>query len=425
MTLQLDLSTAPTMLRGPIAKGVAGKSSVERQGGDHQAGLIRGAAVITRGEALGHGMWIDATMLQQTYEAIKAGKNGIKARFTHPGLSSDGLGTFLGRFKNASLEGDIVRADLHLSQAAHDTPDGDLAEYVMQLAEDDPAAFGNSIVFRHDREAEEEFERENQQEVEETDHRGKPVKRLRFRSPDPDNKNHYWHARLASLRAIDAVDSPAANPSGYFHATDVAHEAESLVAYACGLTSDKPELSRFDVDPDRVSTFVHKFLDRHNLAIVPKGETGMSKDATKPADEKQPEQAADQAAESQTGGAAPDPAAEFAAKHKQYVAEFGAVHGSQWLAEGKSLDECHKLHAAEIEKQRQAELAAKDQQIAQLTKERDELAQRIKQAKLGESESVQFNAAEGGQTQKKTLNGLSDGQARYAAAVRFVTPSKN
>ena len=157
--------------------------------------------MITRGEALGHDLWIDASFLEDVRDEINAG--GIKARFTHPGLSSDGIGTKLGRFYDAEIIGDQVYADLHFQEAATKTPDGDLADYVMTLAEETPEDFGLSIVFEHDVQDMERLTDEN-------------TVNGRFISPDEDNKNNYEHARLAALRAADVVDTPAANPDGLF-----------------------------------------------------------------------------------------------------------------------------------------------------------------------------------------------------------------
>lgn len=421
MSFTPDLKSRPSNVRGPIATGLAsGKQAIDRTGGDNGAGVILGAAVITRGEALGHGMWIDAAMLKQTHDAIAAaGKNGIKARFTHPGLSSDGLGSFLGRFKNPQLDGDVVRADLHFSQSAHDTPDGDLAEYVTTLAEEDPKAFGTSIVFRHDFAAEKDFESQNQQEIDAVDYKGRPTKIKAFRSPDPQNKEHLPHARLKMLRAVDAVDSPAANPGGFFHAQDVAHEADDLISYALGLSPERPELSNFDVEPDRVSSFVSKFLDRHGLEITTK--TKEAPVTTKPlAEDISPETPADPKL-----GEQPDPKAEFAAQLKLYTSEFGVANGSQWLADGKPIDECRKLHAASVEQQRQAELTAKDEQITKLTAERDELKTRIEQAKLGDENPVEFSPPEGNPIDTKLSNGLPPGVARFVTAQRAKAASNN
>jgi hypothetical protein len=413
MKKQRDLSKPTTYLRGPVSRGIAGKESVDREGGDYGAGIVRQAAVITRGEALGHDMWVDTVMLQQTHDALKAsGNEGIKARFTHPGLSSDGLGSFLGRFKNPTIDGDVVRADLHFSKSAHKTPDGDLASYVMDLAEGDPAAFGNSIVFRHDASAEEEFEAANQQEVDGTDGRGRPVKRQRFQSPDPKNTEHLRHARVKSLRAVDAVDSPAANPSGFFHATDVAHEAEELIGYALGLSEERPKSAQFDVEPDRVSSFVKKFLDQNNLEVRRKDtdmKTGTGTDKEE--------------------AASNEPRTFSAVDAKRYVDAFGA-QGAIWLGEGKEFGECEKLHAASELEKAQAELSSlksqKTEELSAVVAERDALKTQLAAAKVGgEAEPVSFSTAEGGaaKTEKKAFSNLPDGLQRYAASLKK-TPAK-
>ena len=83
--------------------------SIDRDGGDYGAGLVRGAAILTRGEALGHDFFVDDTLLAQSRDAINAAEKGVKGRFTHPGMSGDGLGSYTGRWKNASIDGDSVR----------------------------------------------------------------------------------------------------------------------------------------------------------------------------------------------------------------------------------------------------------------------------------------------------------------------------
>ena len=110
------------------------------------------------------------------------------------------MGRHLGRLKDVRVEGEKVIGDLHFAQSAHATPEGDLAEYVMKLAEEDPAAAGLSIVFEHDQEAEQKFM---------TKFSGDS-----FMSPDEDNVRNLPHVRLAKLRAADIVDEPAANPEG-------------------------------------------------------------------------------------------------------------------------------------------------------------------------------------------------------------------
>lgn len=259
------------MLRASIAKGE--KPTVDPEGGDYKQGMIRGFAMITKGEALGHGMWIDDAFLDQTVEAMRA-EGSVKSRFTHPGLSGDGLGKFLGRAKNARRDGDKVLADLHFSESSHVSPDGDLAKYVMTLAKEDPEAFGASIVFEHDPQIAGEFA---------GDHLNTDGD---FESPDHANEKNLPHARLRRLYAADIVDEPAANPDGLFHRGDeIADEADKLLSYALGFTDAKPTVAHLSIDPDRAVGFVKRFLDQHGVTVVPMEASVMGDDSTTTNDE--------------------------------------------------------------------------------------------------------------------------------------------
>lgn len=404
---------------------------MERNGGDYGTGLIRGVAIITRGEALGHGLWIDATMLGQVATAIHAAARGIKARFTHPGLSADGLGKFLGRFKDAWLDGETVRADLHITPSAHRAPGGNLAEYVMQLAETDPAAFGSSIVFERDLEAEDEHITSNGGKVKRDEDGWRSVDLRKYKSPDSDNAKNLPHSRLKRLRAADAVDSPAANPNGLFHrGQEVADEAERVISYALGLSDERPTTSEFDIDPDRVAGFVQRFLDRHGLSIVTKEEASMPPEDGKPVEESPASQASepqqgsepgDVSSESETHDEAIEEVSTEAGEQESQSAEtaeltngqkflqaFG-TQGGVWFAEGRSFDEAQVLYVAKLKSENEA-----------LTKERDELKQQLT-ASRGEREPVTFQP-EQSQKQKavaaKTQN-LGSNLAKFAAGIEF------
>lgn len=241
---------------------------VDPTGGRFGAGIIRGFAVATRGEALGHGYWLDSQFIADTAAAINAaGEDGLKSRFTHPSLSADGLGTFLGRAMNAQTinNGDQVVADLHIDPAAHTSPKGNLAEYAMKLAQTDPAAFGASIVFKPDEEAAANFQKANSREA--FDDKGRPVRV--FFSPDAQNTANLPHVRLAELRAVDIVDSPAANPGGMFAADPLLDNLDALAAYAVGLTDQPPAENALDADPDRLREYLGRFLEARGLAIGP------------------------------------------------------------------------------------------------------------------------------------------------------------
>lgn len=352
------LSKPVNRLRSKVQRGAVG--SVDREGGDNGAGLISDFSVITRGEALGHEMWCDAEFLQQVHDAINAaGKAGLKARFTHPGLSADGLGKFLGNIKNAYMKGDQTFADLHFSKSAHNTPDGDLANYVMDFAEEDPDKFGSSIVFMQDRKAEELFHVEHKNEDS-----------GEFESPDPDNEKNYEHCRLSKLYGADIVDDPAANPDGLFHrGQEIPQNAELLLNYAFKIEgSDKPSQFDFGIDPDRLSAYVDRYLDNHNLKIVSKGEPEeMANETESPS---KPEVNADEIR------------SQYTAELNKYVSKFGAEHGVKWLGEGKSYSEALEAHVDVLG----GKLAAKDKQI-------EELNEKIDSIDLGEDTPLESGQA--------------------------------
>lgn len=350
-------------LRSKITRAAVG--NVDREGGDREAGLIEGFSVITRGEALGHYMWCDSEFLQQVHAAINAsGEAGLKARFTHPGLSADGLGKFLGNMKNASMKGDQVIADLHFSKSAHNTPDGDLANYVMDFADEDPDKFGSSIVFMPDRKAQELFYVEHKNE--ETGD---------FESPDPDNKKNYEHCRLKTLYGADIVDDPAANPDGLFHrGQEIPQNAEALLNYALSIEgSEKPEqFEAFGIEPDRFKSYLDRYLDNHNLEIKSKGKPEKMASETESKTELNADEIRAQAL------------TEYNASMNRYIEKFGSTNGPKWLTTGKSYSEACELHIEELNKQ----LAEKDEAYAELKEKFDSID-------LGEDTPLEGGEAKG------------------------------
>lgn len=181
-----------------INKGIKeGKSGIDRSYEDANfKGLVKGVAIMTKGNVSDSRQWeIDDDTLDQIVAAGKAQKNmGLKSRFGHPNMSTTALGTFLGRMKNFYKDGDIARADLYLSRTAYETPDGDLATYILNLAEKDPDAFGTSVVLG-------DFELAYRIEKDGT------------RKKDKEGKEMPPLLRVKTLMAVDVVDDPAANNS--------------------------------------------------------------------------------------------------------------------------------------------------------------------------------------------------------------------
>lgn len=218
--------------RADVARGIRdGKGGI-----DKEAGIIYGFSVITKGEARGHGLEIDETTLDQVVELGKKSAVGLKSRFGHPNMSNTAVGTFLGRAKNFRKDNGIVRADLYFDNTAYNTPNGDLASYVLGLAESDPQAFGSSIVFD-----------------------GNPEYRLNedgTRKKDPaTGKDLLPLARLTKLWAADVVDDPAAN-NGMFSTffSEAVKPSAEMTAF----------LDKFLNSPDAVEKTI-SFLERYSL----------------------------------------------------------------------------------------------------------------------------------------------------------------
>ncbi len=361
----MGIDTSPSFFR---ASASYGDPHVSRDSGIYEAGVISDVSIITRGEALGHDLWIDQDFLADVTQSINtatlsSSTGGVKARFTHPGLSSDGVGQKLGRIRNARTEGDQVFADLHFQQAAHKTPDGDLADYVMTLAEETPDDFGLSIVFEHD-------------PIEEEDHVIENTSGNRYVSPDEDNKNNFKHARLSELRAADVVDSPAANPEGMFQrGQEAAKQGEKLMEYALGLSDARPGVSCFGVDPDRLSVFVQRFLKRHQLSIT--------KDGDPVADVSKDEAVVE----------TPPTREDFTAELDRFVDKFGAEDGTKWFTDQIEYETAMELHLMKIQ-----------DEVKLLNAKIGELEEVISSINQGEDSDVDFADGDNAPEKEKSLN---------------------
>jgi hypothetical protein len=209
---------------------------------DRDERIIYGASAAQAVEALGHEMILDAKSIQQIVDLGNRKKNGVKVRYTHPGLSSDGMGKLLGRMNNFRVEGDKALGDIHLADSAFKSPDGNLGEYILDMAENDPDLFGMSVVVRADRvwvDAETGEETANRPAKTTTN---KPV------------------ARIKELYAVDAVDEPAANRDGMFSQMwgtnqDAAAAFEDIDAL----------LNQYGVSPERGYQFVLSYLEARGI----------------------------------------------------------------------------------------------------------------------------------------------------------------
>ena len=181
---------------------------------DRAAGILRNVSLLTAGPAIGHGFDIDAVMLKQLSAGITAKPKGVMSRLTHPeegifGGGTDAIELLVGRVRNARVEGNQVRGDVHFGRYAESSPKGNLKQYLFDIAEDDPEAIGLSIVFTPD-----EYEQRE--------------------GMDP-------LARIKEVFAVDFVGDPGANPAGLLSQGPAANPAAATE----GVSAMNPKLLAF------------------------------------------------------------------------------------------------------------------------------------------------------------------------------------
>jgi hypothetical protein len=146
-----------------------------------EKGIIEGVAVVTQGAAKGHGMLIDQETTASVLRAVKAYSSGVKVKF-NPNTFNHGDGAIVGLLPKDSfkMDGDVLRADLHLEEAYSER------DYILNLIEKQGDTFGLSIDF----------------------------------DCTAENINGIDFARCTELYAATIVDQPAANPSGFWSIED-------------------------------------------------------------------------------------------------------------------------------------------------------------------------------------------------------------
>ena len=227
---------------------------------DRENGIIRGVQIVREGEAKGHGVHLDSDFITRIAELGNAPKIGIKSRFNHPNMSVGAFGTMVGKFYNFQVNGTAVHADLHLSETAKSSPSGDLHAYVLDMAENEPGHFGNSIAFSDDGNLY-------------VKNRDGEKKKLHFESNgwdytikveeedglvdyDTDEYSEEVYVVPAALHASDLVDDPAAT-DGLFSASANGH---AFAVQATAFLDAHPEIWQFvERHPDKLQPFFQKY----------------------------------------------------------------------------------------------------------------------------------------------------------------------
>jgi len=332
---------------------------------DVEKHTLRDAAVIRPGEALGHDLWIDAEFCAAVATLGNGtGDKGLKARFGHPNMCSEALGTFLGRWKGLKRgEDGRVAGDLFLSSTAAESPKGDLRKYVEEMAAKEPEHFGASVVFTRDWHAEDEFMEANMQEI--TDDETGTTRR-RFQSPDPNNTRNLPHARCSELHAADLVDDPAAT-DGMFSGIGGA----SLAAEMTEWLDLHPEIFKALNDDPELLEVVERYADQLKPFLSRYTANLSTKEPTAPAEP--------DAAASETPEATPaEPDAELTARIASLESLAGEANAEQERLTGELAGSVTRAETAEASLE--AMTTERDQAVARAETaeaERDEAQRKL------------------------------------------------
>lgn len=168
---------------------------------DRAAGIICGVSVITEGSAIGHGVEIDAQTLAEVKACADKFHDGVRVKMEH----GTGFDHIVGTLRNFVIDGNQLRADLHLILSHARTAS------ILEMAEKMPGGFGLSIAFTGSRE----------------------------------KSGDVILARCTELYSVDLVDLPAANPTGLFSARVDFSEKDRMATIAENKTGFIEALKEF------------------------------------------------------------------------------------------------------------------------------------------------------------------------------------
>jgi len=192
---------------------------------DEVAGVLKKVVVAQAGKVKSYFEQIDSVTLSQIAQLGNSKEAGVKARFGHPNMCSSSFGTYIGRFKNFQVEGEKVFGDLHLDDVCKESPSGNLFDYIVKMAKNNPDMFGASIAF--------------------------------VPSEPSLTDEEYPATRIDDLLATDLVDDPAATNSLF--------AVDSFSYQATRFLDENPSIAWLIAKkPDTIIEFMLKYYSNNN-----------------------------------------------------------------------------------------------------------------------------------------------------------------
>lgn len=229
-------------------------------GVDRDKKMIRGMVIAQEGEFKDSRGRFMAEGIKEVVKLTNSKPKGLRSHFTHATLSSDGLGKYLGRVRNAYLGSAVdsrngktvsaARGDLVFDETAFNTPDGNLADYVMSLTESDADAISSSLVL----EMREEFLTDKSGNIILDDDTGEPVAPI-------------WHPTV--LHGSDIVSVGAAVDGLLSAGIDVDGLPDAVVRQGAEMLDTFFAGQPREVIEQRCSAWLNRYLDAKFPKVEP------------------------------------------------------------------------------------------------------------------------------------------------------------
>jgi hypothetical protein len=230
---------------------------------DAENGIIRRVVLASVGEAKGHGVSLEQEFIDDLvkYGQRNFSKTGLKARFGHPSMSNETMGTQLGYFKNFEVDGENAVADLHLLDAANESPTHPgMKNWVLKMAAEKPDHIMSSIVFQPGGYYQRELESRKKRKMKSSD-------MFHGRFDNYDESLGPVFVELADLYFTDLVEDGAATDNLF----STQFNSEKYAVQVAEFLRENPHLQSFlKENPDKVLDFLAKIGVDHFSLKKPK-----------------------------------------------------------------------------------------------------------------------------------------------------------
>jgi len=205
------------------------------------ASIIPAVYILSQGEAKGHDLYIDKTSLEQAYQLMKAAPNGIKVKMNH----GSGLDQVCAIARNPRIEGDKLKADLHLLKSS---PHYAL---IKEMADEAPDQFGVSLAFMNESETIDGKDYIRPQSIASADLVSSPASNERFRDFSNNEAEMLVFAVGTKLRCWEGY-KPAKGIGAYESGSCVKAEAKENLGYNAGGQSVPADIKQAVVEADPI-----------------------------------------------------------------------------------------------------------------------------------------------------------------------------